>query len=700
MHKTILITLPLFTFATTAIAAEAPATSPAADPAEIIVTGDAFSETDGFLARQSSIGSRFPVDVEKLPNTVRILPQELITDTAATLPQDVTKFVSGVQVLPGFGTNVGFVIRGFFANYETLQNGVRISDNPGDLSNVERIEILKGPIGSLYGGTGAFAGNVNIITKRPRDKFGAEFTLFGGSNDFYRFEADVGGPINAAGTLKYRLTGAAESAGSFRDGVDSDKIIVSPSLAWDPSDRVSIRVDASYMKRNYIFDDGLPILDGTLPAGITTFDLPLSQTFFAPDRSPTSEEYLFAGGEGNFKLTDALTLRVAGNYSNYDIRIGSSRLGVSVQPDGQTFDRFIFQGPQQIARHTIQGDLIWKTRGIGVETVFLLGYERYQNRYDYDASGRALPAYDILSGVNPPGGAGPLAPQFAGFVAYKGDAVYGQVFSQITDSFAVLAGLRHDWQTNDSRFNGSGSAIEDSQFSPRVGATWAITDTTIAFGNWAQSFSPNFAFDRDGDVFPPDQVRQFEFGLRQKLFGDRALLTIAAFDIRRSNVVIPDITAFAQSIAGGSQTSKGLEFDLTGRIVPGLDVITTYSFNVTNVAEPDDPNFGQQLPAAPRHSASAFLRYTLQSGPLTGFGGNIGLTYASRIQATLPSTIFIPADARLDLGLAYARDGWRAGLNVTNVTNSRSYVTNFFSLFPQPPRQFVFTLTKRYGASL
>ena len=699
MHRNFISSAAMLALASHASAEEI-APAPPSEDAEIIVTGDAFSATDGFLARQSSIGSRFPVDVEKLPNTVRVLPQELITDTAATLPQDVTKFVSGVQVLPGFGTNVGFVIRGFFANYETLQNGVRISDNPGDLSNVERIEILKGPIGSLYGGTGAFAGNVNIITKRPREKFGAEFTLFGGSNDFYRFEGDIGGPLDAAGTLKYRLTGAAESAGSFRDGIDSDKIIVSPSLAWDPNDRVSIRVDASYMKRNYIFDDGLPVLDGSLPAGITTFELPLSQTLYAPDRTPTSEEYWFAGGEGNFKLTDALTFRVAGNYSNYDIGIGSSRLGLSVQPDGRTFDRFTFQGPQKIARHTIQGDLIWKTGAIGVETVFLLGYERYQNRYDYDASGRALPAYDILSATNPPGGSGSLEPQFAGFVAYKGDGVYGQVFSQVTDRFAVLIGIRQDWQTNDSRFNGEGAPIRDSQFSPRVGATWSLTDTTIAFGNWSRSFSPNFALDRDGDVFPPDQVRQFEFGLRQKLFSDRALLTIAAFDIRRSNVVIPDITQFAQSIAGGVQTSKGVEFDLTGRVIPGLDIITTYAFNATKVAETTDPNFGEQLPAAPRHSASAFVRYTLQSGPLEGLGGNIGLTYASRIQATLPSTIFIPADARLDLGLAYTRDGWRAGLNVTNVTNSRSYVTNLFSLFPQAPRQFVLTLTKRFGAAL
>lgn len=183
---------------------------------EIVVVGDAFSETDGFRAEQVSIGSRFPVNVNKLPNTVRVLPQELFRATRATLPQDATRYVSSVQQLPGFGDNAGFVIRGFFANYEILRNGVR-GDNPGDLYNIERIEVLKGPISSLYGGTGAFAGNVNVITKRPLKEFGGEITAFAGSNDFYRLQGDVGGPLSEDGTLRYRLNAVAESTGSFRE---------------------------------------------------------------------------------------------------------------------------------------------------------------------------------------------------------------------------------------------------------------------------------------------------------------------------------------------------------------------------------------------------------------------------------------------------------------------------------------------------
>lgn len=667
------------------------------DASSIIVTGDAFSETDGLLARQSSTGSRFPIDVERLPNTIRILPQELIEATRATLPQDLTRFVSGVQELPGFGTNSGFVVRGFFANYEILRNGVR-GENPGDLSNIERIEVLKGPISSLYGGTGAFAGNINVITKRPLKEFGGEVIAYAGSQDFYRLEGDLGGPLTSDGSVRFRLNGAAESAGSFREFVDSEKYVGSGSLEWDLGPDSTIRLDASYLNRLYSFDEGLPLLDGSLASGLTTFDIPIERTFIDANAQRANETYWNIGGEGNFGLADGLTLRVAGLYTDYAVDIGSSRVSGSVRADGRTVDRITFEGPQSTDRWTVQADLIYRTNAIGKETVFLVGYEHFQQRYDYDASSRNLGQLDLITGVRaarPPGG---LTPAFSGFSLYEGDAVYGQVFSQLTARLAVLAGLRYDEQTNDGQFNGVGQAISGSQVSPRIGATYFLSDNTILFGNWSKSFAPNFAFDIDGDVFESDQVRQIEIGLRQKLFDDRAQLTVAAFDIKRFNVVIPDINNFGQAVASGRQTSRGIEVDLTGELLPGLDAIVTYAYNETRVAEPTDPSFGQQLAAAPEHNASAFLRYEFADGPVAGLGFNAGLVFNSAIQASLPNTIVIPSNARLDLGASYRiKDDWRLAVNVNNVTNSRLYVTNLFALFPQAPRQVFVTLSRSFG---
>ncbi len=664
---------------------------------EIIVTGDAFSRTDGLLARNSSTGSRFPVDVDLMPNVIRILPQELIESTRATLPQDITRYVSGVQQNPGFGDNAGFILRGFFLNYEILRNGVR-GENPNDLSNIERIEVLKGPISSLYGGTGAFAGNINVITKRPLEEFQAEILSYAGSEGFYRLEGDVGGPLTADGSVRYRLTGAAETADSFLEFTDSEKYVGSGSVEWDINETSNFRLDASYLRRFYDFYEGLPLLDGSNEAGITTFDIPIERTLFDPDVENDRENYWNIGAEGNFGLADGLTLRVAGLYTDYDIDIGPTRSFASPAEGGagRIFDRVTSEGPQNIERWTVQTDLIYRTDAIGQETVFLLGYEHFDQRYDFAANTRNLGQLDIISGVRQPAPPVSLAPFFSGFLSYEGDAVYAQAFSQVNDQLAVLVGLRYDDQGNDNVFDGAGEPISSSELSPRVGATYAFTDNTTLFANWGESFSPNFAFDIDGDVFESDKVRQLEVGVRQKLFDDRALLTVAAFDIKRFNVVIPDISEFGQSIASGEQTSSGFEIDLTGEILPGLDAIFTYAFNDTEVTEENDPNFGQQLAGAPENNASVFVQYEVQDGRAVGWGFNAGLVWNDEIQASLPNSIVTPSVARLDLGVSYTLNDWRLAVNVNNVTDRDNYVTNLFALFPQTPRQYLVTLSKRF----
>ncbi len=663
---------------------------------EIVVVGDAFSETDGFRAEQVSIGSRFPVNVNKLPNTVRVLPQELFRATRATLPQEATRYVSSVQQVPGFGDNAAFIIRGFFANYEILRNGVR-GDNPGDLYNIERIEVLKGPISSLYGGTGAFAGNVNVITKRPLQEFGGEITAFGGSNDFYRVQGDVGGPLTEDGTLRFRLNAVGENTGSFREFFDSEKYAGAGSIEWEPSDKTKVRLDASYLRRTYTFEEGLPLLDGSLASGLTTFDLPISRTFVDEDHKPAREGKAIFGIEAEQRLTDGLSLRVAGLLTDYSIDIGSSRVSPSVQEDGRTVDRITFEGPQSQRSFTAQTDLIYRTDKIGTETIFLLGYEHFNQRYDYDAESRMLGTLDLITGVRNPSSAGGISPAFDGFLGYNGNAVYAQVFSQVTGRLAILGGLRQDWQTNDGEFNGEGEPVSGDQLSPRIGATYKASNSTRLFANYGTSFTPNFAVNNEGDVFDPDQVRQFEIGLRQELFNNKALFTFAFFNIYRSNVVIPDPDEFFVQVATGRQSSRGIEFDLTGNLLPGLETIFTYSFNVTKVTEEDDPNFGQTLAGAPEDNASIFARYAFGGDPDKGFSVNVGFVYNSDIEASLPNSIVIPAAGRLDIGAAYALEHWRLGLNVNNVLDEKLYATNLFALFPQAPRTAVLTLSYRFG---
>ena len=117
--------------------------------------------------------------------------------------------------------------------------------------------------------------------------------------------------------------------------------------------------------------------------------------------------------------------------------------------------------------------------------------------------------------------------------------------------------------------------------------------------------------------------------------------------------------------------AEGVEFDFTGRVMPGLETIFTYAYNATEVTEEDDPNFGQTLAGAPEHSASVFARYAFGGDPDSGFSVNGGYVYNSDIEASLPNSIVIPAAGRLDIGAAYSLERWRLGLNINNVLDEK-----------------------------
>src|SRR5574344_2818863 len=104
---------------------------------------------------------------------------------------------------------------------------------PRDTANIESIEFLKGPSGSLYGNSEP-GGTINIVTKEP--KFTSEHSIKTdvGSYDFYRMALDSTAPIND--NLAYRLNVSTEKKGSFRDHIESQRYVVAPSLLYSIND--------------------------------------------------------------------------------------------------------------------------------------------------------------------------------------------------------------------------------------------------------------------------------------------------------------------------------------------------------------------------------------------------------------------------------------------------------------------------------
>ncbi len=218
---------------------------------EVTVTGRLGDYIDS-----NARASRTSAALIDVPQAIAVLPAQLIDDIGALDTKDLYKHISGVSDSPYSST----IVRGF-TQREVLVNGVR--GNPygsleGDvnisgfstsqfrLTNIERVEVLKGPSSVLYG-SGEPGGIINYVTKKPREQFDAHLTV--GTGDYHQGlgEAEVTGPVNAARTLLYRGAVYFEDRDSFRVNANTRNVHAAGAFTWKPLPRSAFGVEYEYI---------------------------------------------------------------------------------------------------------------------------------------------------------------------------------------------------------------------------------------------------------------------------------------------------------------------------------------------------------------------------------------------------------------------------------------------------------------------
>ncbi|MDO8774509.1 MAG: TonB-dependent receptor plug domain-containing protein, partial [Burkholderiaceae bacterium] len=215
----------------------------------------------GYSPSSSSTATKSSAPLRDIPQTVNVVPGQLLRDQAARSMEDALRNVPGVAASHGDGQRDQVMIRGFTAITDQFSDGLR--DDAlyfRDLSNVERVEVLKGPSAVLYG-RGSSGGLINRITKKP--KFGetsGEAALILGSNKLRRVEADVNLPLGEAAA--FRLNAAREDSGSYRDQQFVDRYSVAPSLALKLGSQTDLLLQYTKTRDQRVTDFGIPALNG------------------------------------------------------------------------------------------------------------------------------------------------------------------------------------------------------------------------------------------------------------------------------------------------------------------------------------------------------------------------------------------------------------------------------------------------------
>lgn len=676
------------------------------DELSVVGTGTGFagetatSPVIGYRASRSATATRTDTPVRDAPQSINIVPREVITDQQDLRLTDAVTNVSNVT--PGStvqGRSQNYVIRGFATQIFAV-DGVLISPASTfypverDLVNAERVEVLKGPASVLFG-RGDPGGLVNIVTRRPTLEPSADASVQGGSFGFRRVQGSVSGAIPSVDGLAARLSFATQEDPTFRNFGDNTnrRVFVAPALSWTPSADTRVYLNGEFTNQHTQYDEGLPAYRGRVP-------LDDISRYYGEPFSRYYGEYNGITLRAEHDVNENLTLRQVINAQWGVFHLLTAR-ATGVNPAGTLVSRRSASVDSTFATLDTQTEAVMKFDTFGFAHTALLGIE-YTNgfRHPYSQQGSIA----AISFRNPVYGArlGPLSLQQDLKQKLELVGLYAQDQIALAPGLQLVVGARFDLGTQ-YYFNRTTATQapppEQSLFgaSPRVGLIWRPIDPVSIYGSYATSFAPQTANVLNVVSPTPETSEQVEVGTRIDL-NPNLTLSAAAFRIVRDNVAASDPVNTGFSVITGQQRSQGVEADLAGEILPGWKLIGGVGYLDARITQDRTFPIGNRLVGVPSFSGSVWTTYDFREGALRGLGLGFGVTHVGKRTGDLNNSYNVGAYNRFDAAVYYDFDAhYRLSVNMRNLTNAR-YIEQPFNQFnnaPGAPFSVLATLTAR-----
>lgn len=666
-----------------------------ADQQSIVVTGK--RETDDYGADDSS-AAKVAVPLRDLPQTVDVVPAAVLRDQRAFSIQDALKNVPGVGFSTGDGQRDQVSIRGFSAIADQFVDGFR--DDAlyfRDLSNVERIEVIKGPAAVLYG-RGSSGGLINRVTRKPGIDVAA-LTVTAGSNEAKRGEVDIGQAVGD-GAFAWRLTGAIERSGSYRQQQFLHREAAAPAVRVAIGQDTVILAQAEYLRDRRLTDFGIPAYQGR-PVQVDR-----AQYYGAANarEADYNQSDVFSQTLSlTHQLSDNLSFRDGFRHYHYELDRRNTLPG-SVNEVRRT----VTLNRSTVARNedgwSNQAELTHKTTLLGAHNTLLYGFEIA--RQDKDALVRSrsgIATVDLFDPVLP---VVPVVlssnPSTNNTGIFENKALYVQDLIDFGGGFKALVGLRHDWfdQRTVQRIAGQPNvARRDRNWSPRAGLVFQPDDHQSYYVSWSRSFQPSgeaFSIAANNADIEPEQTTNKEVGAKYALLGGALNLTASVFELERTGIKAASPAAPTVLIPIGTQRTRGVELTGTLDLSSGWRAIAGYAYldgRITRSVAFDagQPIEGKRPTITPTHSANLFVTRSFAGR----FGLGAGANYVSDRFANPGNTVTLPAYFTADALAWYQAGPVRLQVNAYNLFD-RNYIiaahgTSPNLNLPGPPRQVFVT---------
>ena len=705
INRRILVEATITGFAATALslaAAAADSSSSASEGLEeITVTAAKLRDLDQF----TPTGSRLGLSAQELPATLEIIDNGEMLGRGFSNVQQAADSQAGVISGGSPGDQSQFSMRGFTGNQITvLRNGLYIG--PSNMTtrdqnsfNVGSVEILKGPASVLYG-QGAIAGVVNVVDKEPG--FGApQIEALVASGSYESTTVGIGGTTHIGDEFAFRADFSRTATQGYIHNNPSNSTEGTLVALWRPSSTLDVKFTFDWLQDNPSQYFGTPLVPGSFAGSQAQSGIVSGSSGQAVYRPIESTNYNVADARIHstqewpqllvkWSPTDELTIK---NFLYYfharrEWQNSETYQFTTVDLNGNPLaspqinrDRFYVFHDQNLTGD--EGSLAYTAPVFGLKNTFVFGFDVSHLNFDRV---RGFPNNDLVTLNNPsPGLFGPLLQP--GEITPRQSPTrwndYALFFEDVLDlapSLKVVTGGRYDRleleRQNYNAYNvelKSGFSQTYSSGTWRVGVVYDINPYVTPYVSWTTGKDPPgtnniFLVNAPEGNFTLSSSQQVELGMKAKSPSGTADLTLALYDIRKSNLLV--VTSVAGDQANASQTSKGLEVTANIKPTQYWTVSANGAYTDSVYTEFTDPSSGNNYtnvqPAnIPRWTANLWTSVRNVGGVPLEIGG--GVRYIGSRPGNTANTLILND---YELFNAYASYELKPGVLLTGRVNN------------------------------
>jgi len=641
---------------------------------------------DGYRATRSSTATKTDTPIKDIPSSLTVVPAQLMEDQAMRSMGDVFRYVPGVLMHQGEGNRDQIVIRGISTTADFYLNGVRDDAQVfRDLYNLERVEVLKGPEGMIFGRGGA-GGIVNRVTKKPVFGHVGEATFTLGSNDQRRSAIDFSNKVGDSGA--YRINAMVEGANDFVDGVDLRRWAVNPTFTYFLNAKTSVTLDYEHLHDGRVPNRGVPSFNGA------PFNAPTS-LFFGNASESTAHSYVDSLGIVlEHEINSNMQLKNTYRVTHYDKYYQNVYPGSSATAAG-TLTLSAYNNSNERTNAFDQTDLVTKFTTGSVAHTLLTGMEI--GRQDSDnfrqtgffgnstsATVRTSTPFAIATVFRP------NSTDANNYVSADVLGLYVQDQIELTKQWKLVGGVRYDWfkaNLDDRRtlVTPTNLAQTDIGWSPRAGVIWQPTTAQSYYVSYSYAFLPSaeqLGLTTTTTGLEPETAQNYEVGARWDL-KPKLTLSTAVYQLERNNVKAANPAVPGTFVQTGQLRTRGAEVSLQGDVTNSWHVFGGYAYTDARVAQPFNSNTtattASLVPAnnkvglVPENTLSFWNKFDFNAG----WGAGLGVIYQGSSYTSYTNTVKLPSFTRVDSAVYYTFAGkkTRIAFNVENLFNKKYWPT-------------------------